>query len=53
MTHFIPCKNTSDAIHIEDLFFKGKERLHGFPKTIVPDRDIKFLAIFGEHFGII
>jgi hypothetical protein len=44
--HFIPIKSTCKAIDIASIFMKEIFRLHGMPKKIVSDRDMKFTSNF-------
>lgn len=44
MAHFLPCKKTTDALNIANIFFKEIVCLHGIPKSIVLDGYVKFVS---------
>ena len=46
MAYFIPCHKIDDASNKTELFFREIVRLHGIPRTIILDRDAKFLTYF-------
>lgn len=43
MLHFIPWHKVVNAMNIADLFVREIERLHGIPRSITFNRDVKFL----------
>ena len=46
VVHFIPMKLTYKAVNIVDIFLKEIFRLHGIPKEIISDWDVKFMGKF-------
>jgi hypothetical protein len=46
MAHLIACHQSDDVSHVANLFLRDIVRLHGVPKTIVSDRDVKFMSYF-------
>eukprot|EP00253_Pinus_taeda_P016148 PITA_16148 len=45
-THFIPVQSTYRAAQITNVFMLNIFKLHGLPKTIISDRDVKFTSVF-------
>ena len=43
---FILVKSTHKVAHIVEIFLKEIFRLHGVPKIVIPDRDVKFTSNF-------
>ena len=46
MAHFLLCSETSNASKIAKLNFDEIVKLYGLPKTIVSDRDVRFMSYF-------
>eukprot|EP00253_Pinus_taeda_P011478 PITA_11478 len=44
--HFIPVQSTYKAMQISHVFMQNVFKLHGLPKVIISDRDVKFTSTF-------
>jgi hypothetical protein len=47
--HFVPMKSTYQSINIAKIFMKEIFRLHGIPKKVILDRDVKFTSTFWKE----
>jgi transposase InsO family protein len=50
MVHFIPCSTDISAEQTANLFIREIFRLHGMPRSIVSDRDVRFVSPFWKDF---
>jgi len=48
-THFIPMKSTNKVINIAETFMKEIFILHGIPKMVISNRDVKFTSNVGKE----
>lgn len=46
MAYFTPCNKMDDVNKVANLFFREVIGLHRIPRTIVSNRDTKFLSHF-------
>ena len=46
MAHFIPTNTTADAPTLASLFITNIVRIHGIPRSIISDRDPRFVSTF-------
>ena len=46
MCHFIPLKDSADAVEVARQFFTNIVCLHGIPNIIISDRDSRFISRF-------
>ena len=51
-THFIPVKSTHKTDDIAKIIMKEIFKLHGLPKAIVSNKDVKFTSNFWKGFFV-
>lgn len=47
--HFLALQYPYTTVQVTELFLKEIYKLHGFPKTMVSDRDKVFTSLFWQH----
>jgi len=50
MVHLAPCKDTTSAVEVAQLFRENVVRFHGTPAHIITDRDTRFTSQFWKAF---
>ena len=48
MVHLVPCRETDNASTIAHRYWASVGRLHGVPKVIYSDRDVRFTSTFWQ-----